>query len=64
VHVLDATAAPTLTLVTCYPFYYVGSAPQRYVVTASLQVSSQPEESAQENSISTGKKINKKEKAR
>jgi len=25
-----------LTLVTCYPFRYVGSAPQRYVVQASL----------------------------
>jgi len=23
-----------LTLVTCFPFYYVGSAPQRYIVTA------------------------------
>jgi sortase A len=26
---------PTLTLVTCYPFYYVGSAPQRYIVQAT-----------------------------
>jgi sortase A len=59
VHVLDATASPTLTLVTCYPFYFVGSAPQRYVVTASLQISSQTDESASKNSISTGKKINK-----
>lgn len=25
-----------LTLVTCYPFYFVGSAPQRYIVQASL----------------------------
>ncbi len=24
-----------LTLVTCYPFYYVGNAPQRYIVHAS-----------------------------
>jgi len=38
VSVLDATPVPTLTLVTCFPFYYVGSAPQRYVVTASKQV--------------------------
>jgi sortase A len=35
--VLKPTPAPTLTLVTCYPFYYVGSAPQRYIVTASIQ---------------------------
>jgi sortase A len=32
--VLSRTATPTLTLVTCFPFYYVGSAPQRYIVTA------------------------------
>ena len=25
----------TLTLITCYPFYYVGSAPKRYVVHAA-----------------------------
>jgi sortase A len=24
----------TLTLITCYPFYYVGSAPERFVVHA------------------------------
>ncbi len=32
--VLDATGSPALTLVTCYPFYYVGSAPQRFIVRA------------------------------
>jgi sortase A len=35
VWVLDSTDTPQLTLVTCYPFYYVGSAPQRYIVRAS-----------------------------
>lgn len=25
-----------LTLTTCYPFYYVGSAPERYIIQASL----------------------------
>ena len=34
VSVLAPTSTPTLTLVTCFPFYYVGDAPQRYVVTA------------------------------
>jgi sortase A len=34
VGVLHATDRPTLTLVTCYPFYYVGSAPQRYIIRA------------------------------
>jgi sortase A len=32
--VLSASKEPTLTLITCYPFHYIGSAPQRYVVTA------------------------------
>ena len=27
---------PSLTLVTCYPFYFIGSAPKRYIVTTSL----------------------------
>ena len=27
----------TLTLITCYPFYYVGAAPKRFVVHASRQ---------------------------
>lgn len=34
VDVLAPTDEPTLTLVTCYPFYYVGDAPKRYIVTA------------------------------
>lgn len=37
VHVLAPTERPTITLIGCYPFYYVGSAPQRYVVRATLQ---------------------------
>lgn len=32
--VLAETNVPTLTLVTCYPFYYVGSAPKRFVLVA------------------------------
>jgi sortase A len=34
VSVLDPTAVPSITLVTCYPFYFVGSAPQRFIVRA------------------------------
>ena len=33
---LDPTTNPTLTLVTCYPFYYVGPAPKRFVIRAEL----------------------------
>jgi sortase A len=36
VWVLDPTAQPALTLVTCFPFTYVGSAPQRFIVRAAL----------------------------
>ena len=36
VDVLAPGAAPTLTLVTCYPFYFAGNAPKRYIVRAAL----------------------------
>jgi sortase A len=29
-----STQESTLTLVTCYPFYFVGSAPKRFAVRA------------------------------
>ena len=38
VSVLDPTTAPSITLVTCYPFYFVGSAPQRFIVRATRSV--------------------------
>jgi sortase A len=36
VSVLAPRQRTSVTLVTCYPFYFVGSAPQRYIVQASL----------------------------
>ncbi len=36
VYVLDPTPQPTLTLVTCYPFTFIGHAPQRFIVRAEL----------------------------
>ncbi len=36
ISVLAPTDQPSLTLVTCYPFYFVGHAPQRYIVRAVL----------------------------
>jgi sortase A len=36
VTVLRNRPSPSLTLVTCYPFYFVGDAPQRYIVHASI----------------------------
>lgn len=34
VYVLDPTDRPTLTLVTCYPFEFIGHAPKRFIVQA------------------------------
>ena len=36
VEVLKAGEHPELTLVTCYPFDYIGAAPKRFIVKASL----------------------------
>ena len=36
VSVLAPRSRSSVTLVTCYPFYFIGSAPQRYIVQASL----------------------------
>jgi len=36
VSVLRSSSKPTITLVTCYPFYYIGGAPKRYIVHATL----------------------------
>jgi len=57
VRVLAPTTVPTLTLVTCFPFYFVGSAPQRYIVTATMQISGQADKSVSKNAISRSKKI-------
>lgn len=35
VEVLNPTPKPAVTLVTCYPFNYVGSAPKRFIVRAT-----------------------------
>ena len=46
VSVLRPAKVPSLTLVTCYPFYFIGSAPQRYIVHASISDSHQPSNDA------------------
>ena len=35
-YVLDATTRPALTLITCYPFRFIGPAPERFIVRAVL----------------------------
>ena len=37
VYVLAPTPEPSVTLVTCYPFYFVGNAPKRYIVRGVLE---------------------------
>ena len=61
VSVLQPRLRPSLTLVTCYPFYFVGSAPQRYIVHASVekselirQVSKQASSEAEDSPQHTG----------
>ncbi len=36
VSVLAPTALPSITLITCYPFYFVGPAPERFIVRAEF----------------------------
>jgi len=36
VWVIAPTAVPTITLITCYPFSFVGNAPRRFIVQAQL----------------------------
>jgi sortase A len=37
VSVLEPTPHPVLTLVTCYPFNYIGAAPERFIVRADFR---------------------------
>jgi sortase A len=59
---LQPTPVPSLTLVTCYPFHYVGPAPQRFVVrarqvepgpAASVKVASYQPPAARQDQVST-----------
>ena len=52
VTVLHARPQPSLTLVTCYPFYFIGDAPQRYIVQASL---ANPEQAGSDTDVETSK---------
>jgi len=46
VSVLRPTIEPTLTLITCFPFYYVGPAPNRFIVRAR-QIDPPPDQISQ-----------------
>lgn len=56
VSVLQPRERQSLTLVTCYPFYFVGSAPKRYIVHASLTSSEiAPSAATRPNEVATSK---------
>lgn len=59
ISVLHPTAVPTITLVTCFPFYFVGHAPKRYIVTAPIAGDS--DLGADKDTSSTGKNTTDKE---
>jgi sortase A len=46
VEVLEPTSAATLTLITCFPFDYIGPAPQRFIVKAERRSTSTVEPEA------------------
>ena len=54
VRVLQPRPSPSITLVTCYPFYFVGDAPKRFIVHASLASS---QETNKKSSSRTNRKI-------
>jgi sortase A len=51
VQVLASTDDNVLTLVTCYPFNYVGHAPRRYIVRARQISAPAPESAANESTV-------------
>ncbi|HXY48654.1 MAG TPA: class D sortase [Terriglobales bacterium] len=57
VSVLAPRSRPSVTLVTCYPFYFVGSAPQRYIVQASAAGAKPRNVSANQNGDSESGRI-------
>jgi sortase A len=53
VSVLAPRGRPAVTLVTCYPFYFVGSAPKRYIVEASMADPGAASSHANERSVAS-----------
>ena len=53
--VLNPTRTPTLTLVTCYPFTYIGSAPQRFIVHAVASLAAPT--TARPSSVTPGERV-------
>lgn len=63
VSVLAPRPRASLTLITCYPFYFIGSAPKRYIVQASVVAATIPHDSGQlrlSRDFFTGKRMQHK----
>ena len=64
VSVLQPRAHSSLTLITCYPFYFIGSAPKRYIVQASVADSASTNEHGRVESSSESGPANQQAVAR
>ena len=64
VGVLRQRKQPSLTLVTCFPFYFVGSAPRRFIVHAVLRRSPAMETIARPFTLTPTNQFEKKERGR
>jgi len=64
VSVLADRGVPSITLVTCFPFYFIGDAPQRWIVQCSLKEELTQSKRSGQSSSSKVTKLNKKEKRR
>lgn len=42
IHAVQPSESPRLTLITCYPFSFIGDAPQRYIIEATLKEQNNP----------------------
>lgn len=60
ISVLRPRAQASLTLVTCYPFYFVGSAPKRFIVQASIVNSVGPQGDAENSAAALSEKAEEK----
>jgi sortase A len=61
VSVLRSRGVPSLTLVTCYPFYFIGSAPQRYIVHAALRERASTKDSGNGSASARTEQLDKEE---
>ena len=63
VRVLLPRQQPSITLTTCYPFYFAGDAPKRFIVHVNLKQQMPTEQSSQGSAyVRAAKSITEKER--